>query len=678
MSTEQKVEAKQIRNIGIVAHVDAGKTTTTEHMLFESGRIRSLGRVDAGTAQTDWMDIEKERGISVRAATTVFQWKGCTINLIDTPGHVDFSSEVERSLRVLDGAILVISAVEGVQAHTETLWNALHTLGIPTLMLINKMDRVGADAERVLQEIRSVLTPSAIPVQWYDGQGEAFAGVEPFWRPVPTDCSNGKSSQFAPGHPGYDGLIGCLAEQEESLLEDYINGIAVPESRWLAQLRQLTGQALVTPVLYAAANRGIGVTELMDAMTELLPPPSGSVGDALSGVVFRLERDKVMGRLALVRLYGGRIQNRDVIHNATLGLDEKVTQIRKVHAGHHEDVGMLEAGDIAAVCGLSRVRIGDVLGNPGLIPPEHRLTVPLLTVQVKPLQDADYPQLVAALQELADEDPLLDLQWHQTERELHVKIMGPIQLEVLTHVLYSRFGLHAVFGQPSVIYKETPSRQGIGFVAYTMPKPCWAILKFRIEPGVRGSGLSYSSIVKPENLLPSYQNEVARRVPESLQQGLLGWEVTDLKVTLIEGEHHVWHTHPLDFVLATPMGIMNGLAQTGTTLLEPYVHFRISAPEESSGKILHELTLMRAIFDYPVMTGDRLMVEGTVPVASSLDFAVKLSTLTGGRGTFTTRFDGYRECPEGMEAVRTRRGVHPLDTSKYILSMRNALGSARP
>ncbi|WP_036745743.1 GTP-binding protein [Paenibacillus sp. UNC451MF] len=662
-----------IRNVGIVAHVDAGKTTTTEHMLYESGRIRSLGRVDAGTAVTDWMDVERERGISVRAATTVFQWKDCTINLIDTPGHVDFSSEVERSLRVLDGAILIVSAVEGVQAHTETLWNALRTLRIPTMILINKMDRVGADAQRVLDELKKYLSPDVIPIQQYNGMEEAFLGVKGLWERQ----ESGTVHRTADLQELYDGVLERLAEHDESLLDAYISGNTVPDSVLVERLFELTRQADAYPVLFGAASKGIGIQELMNAIVEYMPAPLGKSEDPLSGVVFRLERDKVMGKIAMVRLYGGRIQNRDVIHNTTLELDEKVTQIRKVHAGHHEDVGVLEAGDIAGVCGLGRVRIGDVIGSADAVPPAHRLTLPLLTVQVSPVQTADYPQLVAALQELSDEDPLLDLQWHQEERELHMKIMGPIQLEVLTHVLQSRFGLQAEFGQPTIIYKETPSRSGFGFVAYTMPKPCWAILKFHIEPGPRGSGLTYHSIVKPEKLLPGYQNEVARRVPEALQQGLRGWEVTDLKVTLVEGEHHVWHTHPLDFVLATPMGIMDGLVNTETTLLEPYLHFRITAPEEANGKIMHELILMRAVFDYPVIAGERFTVEGTIPAATSLEFPVKLSTLTGGRGTFTTRFDGYRECPPGVDIMRARRGINPLDTSKYILSMRNALGSQR-
>lgn len=660
--------------MGIVAHVDAGKTTTTEHMLFESGRIRSLGRVDAGTAQTDWLDVERERGISVRAASAAFRWKDCTINLIDTPGHVDFSSEVERSLRILDGAVLIVSAVEGVQAHTETLWSALRSLGIPTLIFINKMDRIGADAERVMGEIRKYLSADTVSIQRFAGEEAEFDAVDRLWyRQQGGAFARGEHSR----QEDYDALWEKLAEHDEQLLDDFVHGRHVPDDELYERLIALTAQSKLFPVMFGAASKGIGIPELMDAIVELLPPPAGRKADPLSGIVFRLERDKMMGKIALVRLFGGTVRNRDVVRNSTLGVDEKVTQIRKIHAGQHEDVGVLEAGDIAGVCGLSQVRIGDIIGSGEGIAPGHRLTEPLLTVQVLPANGAEYPQLVAALQELAEEDPLLDLQWHQNERELHIKIMGPIQLEVLTHVLHSRFGLQPVFGRPTVIYKETPSREGIGFVAYTMPKPCWAILKFHIEPGERGSGLVYSSVVKPEKLLPSYQNEVARRVPEALQQGLSGWEVTDLKVTLLEGEHHVWHTHPLDFVLATPMGIMDGLARTGTTLLEPYIRFRLTAPEEANGKIMHELTLMRAIFDYPVITGERFMVEGTVPVASSLEFPVKLSTLTGGRGTFATRFDGYRECPAGTEAVRPRRGVNPLDTSKYILSMRNALGAQR-
>ena len=276
--------------------------------------------------------------------------------------------------------------------------------------------------------------------------------------------------------------------------------------------------------------------------------------------------------------------------------------------------------------------------RPEGVPGEKRLAVPLLTVQVQWRNAAEYPAVVAAFQELADEDPLLDLQWLQEERELHLKVMGPIQMEVLTSILKSRFQLEVTFGAPSVIYQETPVTAGEGFIAYTMPKPCWAILRFLIEPGERGSGLTYKSLVRGEQLLESYQNEVARRVPEALQQGLCGWEVTDLCVTLIEGEHHVWHTHPLDFVIATPMGIMDGLANIGTKLLEPMLRFRLSIPEEYGGKLMNELVVMRGEFDAPVVRQERMEIEGLLPVATTLDFPARLGSMTKGRGTLSTFF----------------------------------------
>jgi ribosomal protection tetracycline resistance protein len=265
------------------------------------------------------------------------------------------------------------------------------------------------------------------------------------------------------------------------------------------------------------------------------------------------------------------------------------------------------------------------------------------------------------------------MQWLQEERELHLKVMGSIQLEILTSQLKSRFDLQATFGPPSVIYKETPTVAGEGYIAYTMPKPCWAILRFRIEPGVPGSGLQFHTKVRAEDLLVRYQNEVERRVPEALQQGLLGWEVTDAIITLVEGQHHVWHTHPLDFAVATPMGLMDGLVNTGTTLLEPLLRFRITIPEELGGKILNDLVQMRASFDPPVTIKERMSIEGILPVATSLEYPIKLSSLTGGRGTMTTFYAGYQPCPPDVQVSRPRRGVNPLDQSKYILSVRKAL-----
>lgn len=647
-------------NVGIFAHVDAGKTTTTEHILFESGQIRALGSVDSGTAVTDSMEIERQRGISVRAALTSLTWKGVKINLVDTPGHVDFLSEVERSLRVMDCAVLILSAVEGVQAQSEMIWSALQKLGIPTLIFVNKMDRVGANPEAVLTEARNYLSGDIIPIQQPLGKEQNYIGAIDLWE-----------SEAEPA--AQTELLEALAERDEALLETYMSGSSIDLAAWKKYMMEASSSGRLYPMVYGAASKGLGITALLDAMVEYFPRAGGNVDAPVSGIVYNIQRDKGMGRMAFVRLYEGTIRNRDTIMNYSQDIQGKVTQIRKVEGGRTEDVGALEAGDIAVIYGLPGVRIGDALGHPDAIPEEAKLAVPLLTVRVFWGTDMDDHKVIEALQELAAEDPLLDTQWLPEERELNIKVMGPIQLEILSSVLEERYGLKVTFGQPSVIYKETPARAGEGFIAYTMPKPCWAILRFRIEPGPPGSGLVYESVVRSSDLLSQYQNETARRVPEALQQGLYGWEVTDLKVTLIEGEHHVWHTHPLDFAVATPMGIMDGLARVGTKLLEPILQVRIVVPEENGGRVMNDLVQMRGTFEPPMLQGERMIIEGRLPLATSLDYPVTLSSYTKGRSTFTSFFAGYEECPPDVMAERTRRGVNPLDQAKYILSVRKAL-----
>ncbi len=643
----------RLRNVGILAHVDAGKTTVTEQMLYLGGAVQTPGRVDNGTAFTDFLEVEKERGISVRAATTELHWKDCRINLIDTPGHVDFSSEVERSLRVLDGAILVVSAAEGVQPHTETLWQALRAMRVPTLIFVNKMDRIGASQDKAVADIQKQLSPFAAAIQQVAGAEGAFTGVRHFLES--------------------DELLEKLADADERLLEKFVAGASFSVQELEHEVARLTRSSKLFPVCFGSALKGIGVAELLDAVMHYLPAPDGDEEKPVSGLVFKIERDKAMGKMAYVRLFNGKIENRDTLFNAMRNVEEKVTQIRKAHALHYEDTGMLRAGDIGVVYGLQAACIGDVIGDGRDIPAAHHMAVPLLTVQVTAKEESDYPALAAALHELSEEDPLLDLQWLQNEREMHVKIMGAIQIEVLTSMLRSRYQIEAEFGRPSVIYKETPAAAAEGYVSYTMPKPCWAILRFWIEPAERGSGISYRSLVRTEHLLERYQNEVERRLPEALSQGLYGWEVTDANITLVEGEHHVWHTHPLDFAVATPMGIMDGLARAGTTLLEPIAAFRLTAPEHTGGRLLSELSQMRAELDNPFVSAERIVIEGRVPVASSLDFPVRLSALTAGYGTWAARFDGYKPCPLELGAARKRRGVNPLDRAKYILGVRSAL-----
>lgn len=657
-----------MRNIGILAHVDAGKTTTTEQILYRSGRIRNLGRVDDGTAHTDWLEVERARGISVKSAVTRFTWNNHVVNLIDTPGHVDFSAEVERALFALDGAILVVSAAEGVQPHTETLWQALSLMHLPTLIYVNKADRVGASLRDVVSDLKTSLHKNIVPVQVPQGTEQEFSGCVDIFRQQVDTIDPSVDEALTHVHE-------ILAENDDSLLSAFIEGQTMNCTELKAKLMAETAAGLAFPLLYGASLKGIGIEDLMDAMVTYLPSSSRDVDGPVSGVVFKIEQDKTHGRAAYVRLFAGTIKNRDSVENQTRAIAQKVNQIREIDGENYRDTGLLRAGDVGALYGLSEARVGDVLGNDAPPFDVHGLSVPLLSVQVVPMDDKDTQELVFAMQELNLEDPSLNVDWNAQERELVISVMGTIQLEVLEQMVRQRFGIAIQFSEPSVIYKETPHQSAYGFVSYTMPKPCWAILRFLIEPAEPGTGLQYTASVRTEDLLQRYQNEVERRVPEALMQGLYGWQVTDLKVTLVEGQHHVWHTHPLDFVVATPMAIMDGLKNTGCDLLEPILSYRLSVPEEYGGRVLTDLATMRGDYDNPTIANGRFIVEGTVPLATSIDYPVQLGMMTGGRAVFATRFKEYRKCSTGTVATRTRRGVNPLDTSRYILYARNALSS---
>ncbi len=649
---------KEIRNIGILAHVDAGKTTITENFLFLGGRTKSIGSVDNGTTQTDFLDVEKQRGISVRSAVTTFQWQGVQINLADTPGHVDFSSEVERILRVIDGAILVISAVEGVQAHTETIWNALQNRNIPVLIFINKIDRLGADVNAVIAELRKLPGSELILLTQAINEGEADADIIELleFDQVP------------------EKLMEQIATQDEIIFEQFFEGRILNRKDFSLGLQRCVHKNKLKPVFSGSAKNSIGISALLDAVIQFLPPPDNHSSDKLSALVFSISHDKTMGKIANVRIFSGSIRNREVINNLTSGEKEKVTQVRRLLSGKFEDAGSVTAGDIAGICGLATAKSGDILGDEDLgIPVSLSMKTPLLTVQVRAAADKDYPALAEALFELSEEDPMLGFYWLREEKELHVNIMGWIQIEILEHIIASRFGIKANFENPTVIYKETPSSQGIGFVQYWMPKPCWAILKFQISPGERGSGMVYESKVGVNDVKQKYQNEVERTISQALQQGIKGWEVTDLRITLIEGEDHEMHSRPGDFVVATPMGIMNGLVSTGTTLLEPLISFRISAPEALLGAIASDITQMRGSFESPEIANEKILLTGILPVATSLEYAVKLSSRSGGKAKISTKFHGYQLCPDELGVIRSFKGISPLDTAKYILKARKAL-----
>lgn len=645
--------------------MDAGKTTLTEQFLYLSGIIRKPGSVNAGTAQTDWLSIERERGISVRSAVARIEWKDCTINIIDTPGHIDFAGEAERALTALDGAVLVISAAEGIQSHAENIWKAFRRVNLPCIIFINKIDRAGSLACELIPQFE----------KRFDGE---FMYITKPLTDGSRDCKI--------GHEPYELIMEKLADYDDETAEAYLSGIKLDPDTLDLKLKNMVCADKVTPVLCGSAQLGIGIGELLDAVVKYLPsaaPPftEEKTRGELHGVVFKIEHDKDMGKIAHIRMFGGVIKNRDVIKNG-----EKITQIRRFNGAKYIDTGEVEAGDIAAVCGVESLKIGDVIGRLeemnnktknkylNISSNEYKLTHPFLCVKASPKTPDELTPLISAIKELSDEEPLINYKWEKSEREIQLNLTGEIQLEVIKSLLKERYDLEADFSSPSVIYKETPAKAGEGFEAYTMPKPCWAVVHFKFEPLARGAGVIYESLKIPHNQLHyKYQTHIETSFYESLEQGNYGWEVTDFKATLIGGEHHFLHTHPLDFFVATPMAVMNGLSNTGTILLEPLFKYRINAPEEYLGRTISDITGMRGEFDTPIVTKGVFEIEAIIPLAASLKYPVKLASLTGGKASYYCAFNGYKECALEIGMTAKRRGVNPLDRAKWILQARGAI-----
>ena len=632
---------KPIRNIGIFAHVDAGKTTLSEGLLNHAGAIRVPGSVDAGTAHTDTLPVERRRGISVKATCVGFDYHGTRINLIDTPGHVDFSAEIERSLWALDAAIIVVCSVAGVQPQTEVLFRALQQENIPVLFFLNKTDRAGADPEGVYAQLRRLLS---------------------------NRCVSMEDEETA---------LEILCDADEVLMEQYLLGEEIPVAEHLSRLAK-TGA--VYPVLRGSALKDEGVEEVLDAVLSCFPEPRDC--GTLCGVAFAAQQHKVLGRGLWLRLYGGTLENRtavtlpggiDPLTGEEKTLQPKITQICDP-AGN--PLGKLSAGEIGIVYGLGDAPIGTVIGDTPSLPRRiapGSLRTPLITVQVIPEKKEQMTQLRRACDMLASEDPLLQVQYIRSLDQLHLSVMGTIQLEILEELLQTRFDLKVTFSPPAIIYKETVANSCEGYVAYLAPKPCWAILKFEIRPAPRGSGVIFRSAVPVRTIQARYQNQVAQAIPLALNQGRLGWQVTDVEITLTDGGEHKFHTHPLDFIVATPMAIQDGLEKGGNVLLEPILEARFLLPAECAGKVMTDVNTMRGEVVDSVSDGDRMILTALIPVKDSLDYSVTLAAQTGGRGTMSVKLHGYRECPMELGATSPRRSVDPLDTSKYILAARSAL-----
>ncbi len=637
---ENKGEGKLgMRNIAIFAHVDAGKTTVSEQLLAHAGAIRVRGAVDAGTAHTDRLPVERRRGISVQASCARFIWRGEEINLIDTPGHSDFAAEVERSLWAPDGAVLVISAAEGVQPQTEALFRALQKAQLPTLLFFNKIDREGADANRALEEFKTLLSPAA-----------AFLDEE-------------------------EEIMALAAENDDQAAEDYLGGTVYGREKLYPLLRAAMARGKAYPALRGSALKDEGIPALLDAIVDLLPPPKGSPEGPLCAILYAASQDPLLGRAVHARVFSGRLQNRDAV---TVGESQrKITQIRLwTPDGRGQDAGVLSAGEIGALYGLTDLPVGTVLGDRDLLPRPMelgRLREPLLAARVTPEEKGREQEARRALMELSGEDPLLSAAFNEETRETTIRAMGKMQLEIIDETLRTRFSLPCRFSPPQLIYRETAAAPCEGFVAYTMPKPCWAVMKVLIEPLPRGGGVEFRSVVAARDIALRYQHQVEKAIPLALRQGMMGWQVTDVRITLIEGNHHEIHTHPLDFIVATPMAVMDGLRRGGTKLLEPVLEARITVPESAGGRVMGDVNRMRGQVISSERAGGMLRFAARIPAAECMDYSETLLQFTGGRGGMTASLLGYQDAPDTVREIMPRRGVNPLDTSKYILAARSAL-----
>lgn len=663
-------------NIGILAHVDSGKTTLTEQMLYLTGAIRNLGSVDAGTTATDSLSVEKQRGISVRTATASTEWNGTTINIIDTPGHIDFAGEVERALSALDYAVVIVSAVEGVRAHTENILKSLDTAKLPRIVFINKIDRTGSDTARVIEELKGITSQAHLVLSEIENEGEENPTVST----VSEETFRLRATE-------------ALADICDEAADAFLCDELLPAQRADELVREEISACRLTPVVFGSAKYSIGIKELADTLIKYMPDSTRRETDSLCGIIFKIEHDKTLGKISHIRLFGGELANRDEVElfvpkeKITVQTDaveteakppkkEKVSQIKKFCGSKSTDVGIIRSGDVAAVCGLPSARTGNFVGSLA-VSESAKLVNPFLRVRVTP-SDSDplkVPQLAAALGELSDEEPYIDAKWENGQKEITISTTGKIQLEVLSNLLKERYDLSAEFSPPTVIYKETPSGKGFARARYTMPKPCWAVVDFLFEPMPRGYGVSYHGRLPSNQCFYRYQSHIRTSFNSCLEQGLYGWEVTDFKCTLVGGEHHTIHTHPLDFFVCTPMAFMNGLSEIGSTILEPLLKIRVTAPEELSGKVFSEVVKMGGEYDAPVIRSGIATLEAIVPVATSMNFPERLATLSSGKAVLSQSFYGYRECRDGEEHINPRHGVNPLDRSKWILWARGAYQS---
>jgi len=636
--------ARKTLNLGILAHVDAGKTTLTERLLYAAGVIDEIGSVDKGTTQTDSLALERQRGITIRSAVVSFAIDGVTVNLIDTPGHPDFIAEVERVLSVLDGAVLVISAVEGVQPQTRVLMRALQRLHVPTLVFVNKIDRAGAGDERVLQAISERLTSAIVPLGSVRDPGTRAAGFAP-WDPEDA-AFRAKLAEVLADHD--DGLLAALVDDETS----------VPYSRLRADLVAQTGQASVHPVFFGSALTGAGVDSLMAGIAELLPAAEGDSDGPVSGTVFKIERGGAGEKIAYVRMFSGTVRTRDRLRFGQ-EVEGKVTAIGVFDRGSAVERAAVFAGEIGKLWGLGEIQIGDRIGQTGTATTQHQFAPPTLESAVVPRDPNDKEALRVALAQLAEQDPLIDVRQDDTRQEISVSLYGEVQTEVIQATLADDFGLDVSFRETTTICIERPVATGEAVeILHAESNPFPATIGLRIDPAPIDSGIDFRLQVDPRTVpmyayksLERFAENMGRYVRRALEDGLFGWQVTDCAVTMTRCTYQSPDgppatrgslSTPADFRKLTPLVVMQALERAGTVVCEPVVRARLEIPTTTIGAVLAVLARLGAVAQTPSLQGELATIETVLPAARVQHLQRQLPALTAGEGVLESDFGGYK------------------------------------
>jgi elongation factor G len=694
-TTAKKVSLEKTRNIGIMAHIDAGKTTTTERILYYTGRTHRIGEVHEGAATMDWMAQEQERGITITSAATTCLWRDHRINIIDTPGHVDFTVEVERSLRVLDGAVAVFDSVAGVEPQSETVWRQADRYGVPRIAYVNKMDRIGANFAAAIETMRKRLGANAVAIQLPIGEESDFRGI--------VDLINMKAIMYlddlgtevevtdipadilAEAEAARETLIEALADADDDLAEAYLDGTEIDGDRLLAAIRKGVLAIAITPVLCGSSFKNKGVQPLLDAVVDMLPSPldvlpatgvlpgtedevtrESDPNAPFAALAFKVMSDPYVGRLTYLRVYSGSVSSGAGIINATKDRKERIGRLLLMHANHREDIDAISAGDIVAAVGLKSTTTGDTLCDPGnpVVLEQMTFPEPVIGLAIEPKTKADQEKLSTALQRLSDEDPTFRVHTDEETAQTVIEGMGELHLEIIVDRLMREFNVDANVGAPQVAYRET-IRKAVDkvegkFVRQTGGRGQFGHVYVSVEPNEPGKGYEFASKIVGGSIPKEYIPAVDQGIREALESGVIaGFPMVDVKVALVDGSYHEVDSSEIAFKIAGSMAVREAVKRASPALLEPMMAVEVTVPSEFVGTVVGDLTSRRGRIGGMDNRGTTDIVNAQVPLSEMFGYATSVRSATQGRATFSMQFHAYAEVPNSIaEEIKKKVGAN--------------------